>query len=832
MTSSSGSAGDAFIMIETAFERSARRTGIDFPYVFSVLVLAAAYVGAAKIGFSLAFTTKQITAVWPPTGIAVAALLLFGYRLWPGIYLGAFISNALTPEPILTAAGIAMGNTLGPLLAVLGLRRLFDFDVAMERLRDVLGLVLVGSALAMTITATNGVFNLAIAGIIPWSAYGSNWWLWWVGDTMGVLLVAPLLLTWSSWDRGLIHNRRDAFEIVLIAAAVIATTWMLFVRPIPVAYPLYPFVIWTALRFGQRATSAAIVVISAIAIWGTIHGLGPFSPGSLDHRLIMLVTFMAGLSVTGLVLGAITAERRLAGEQLEAAERRFHVLAEIVPQIVWTADATGWIDWYNHRWYEFTGQTPDEAAGWGWQTAHHPEDFPRVMQDWPRSIATGEPFDMESRIRRKDSEYRWFLLRAEPWRDARGSIERWYGTNTDIDDQKRTLQQTTRVAETLQGAFLPGRLPVRSDLRFDALYLAAEREALIGGDWYDAFELPDGSVIVSIGDVMGHGVTAAVAAARIRQGIFAVALDTADPAVILAKVNRMVMLQENTVASALVAIIDPKLSKLRFASAGHPPPIVATPHAPGKSLPFGGLPLGVAADLDLQNFEADLERGAAILFYTDGVTEIRRNIESAETVLRNEMTKLAGEYANPRPAATIQRAVMGSDRPTDDAVIMVLQMSSVPAGARLNDADLRKSWTFHSSDAYSAHKSRHELMAFIRGLLSSEDDLFRIELIIGEILANTVKHAPGLVTVDIDWSGAQPALTIVDTGPGLAKFSPALPNDGLNEDGRGLFLIGTLAHDVRVERMPDAGTKMTVNFPVKLNKAAGIQSARKDRDSS
>ncbi|HEY7981140.1 MAG TPA: MASE1 domain-containing protein [Candidatus Eremiobacteraceae bacterium] len=819
-------------MTATPTERSARKTGIDLPYVLSILVLAALYVGAAKVGFSLAFATKQITAVWPPTGIAVAALLLLGYRVWPGIFLGAVIANAMTHEPAYTAAGIAIGNALAPLLAAAGLKRLVEFDVAMERLRDVLGFVLVGSALAMTVSATNGVFSLALAGIVPWSAFGSNWWLWWVGDSMGVLLVAPLLLTWLSRKRAFILHWRDAIEIVALAAAVIATTWLLFVRAIPFAYPLYPFVIWAALRFGQRATSAAVVVISSIAIWGTIHGLGPFSTGSPDHRLIMLVTFMAGLSVTGLVLGAITAERRLAGEQLEAAEHRFHVLAEIVPQIVWTADATGWIDWYNHRWYEYTGQSPDEAAGWGWQTAHHPEDFPRVMQDWPRSIATGAPFDMESRIRRKDGEFRWFLLRAEPWRDARGSIERWYGTNTDIDDQKRTLQNTTRVAETLQGAFLPGRLPVRSDFRFDALYLAAEREALIGGDWYDAFELPDGHVIVSIGDVMGHGVSAAVAAARIRQGIFAVALDTADPSAILAKVNRMVTLQGNSVATALVAIIDPNLSKMRYASAGHPPPILATPRAHAASLSFGGLPLGVTADLALENFDAELERGAVILFYTDGVTEIRRNIESAETVLMNELTKLVGDSDNPRPAAAIQRAVMGADRPTDDAVIMVLQLSSVVPGVRVDDAALQKSWTFHSSDAYSAHKSRHELMGFIRGLLSSEDDLFRIELIIGEVLANTVKHAPGLVTVDIDWSGAQPALTIIDTGPGLVRFSPSLPSDGLHEEGRGLFLIGTLAHDVRVERMPDSGTKMTVDLPVNWHQNAGASPVRKERDPS
>lgn len=800
-------------MTPTPPARPAWIAGIDGGYVITVLVIAAAYVAFARIGFSLAFATKQITAVWPPTGIAVAALLLRGYKVWPGIFLGAFISNATANEPVVAALGIAIGNTLGPLFAAYGLRRFVDFDNAMARLRDVLGLIFVGSALAMSITATNGVLDLALARIVPWSDYGSSWWLWWIGDTMGVLLVAPLILTWSSTKR-MNPSSRSALEIIALAVSLVGTAWLLFVTNVAFAYPMYPFVIWTALRFGQRVTTAAIVVISAIAIWGTIHGLGPFSAGTLDHRLALLVTFMAVLSVTGLVLGANTAERRAAGEELKAAEHRFHTLAEIVPQIVWTADATGWIDWYNHRWYEFTGQTPDEAAGWGWQTAHHPEDFPRVMSDWPRSIATGEPFDLESRIRRREGEYRWFLLRAEPWRDSRGSVVRWYGTNTDIDDQKRALQQTTRVAETLQSAFLPGRLPVRSDLRFDALYLTAEREALIGGDWYDAFELPDGHIVVSIGDVMGHGISAAVTAARIRQGIFAVALDTPDPATILRKVNRMVGFQENAVATALVAIIDPALTNMRYASAGHPPPIVAASGGAASSLSFGGLPLGVAVDPEVQNFDAALQRGTVILFYTDGVSEFRRNIEWAEAALQDAITKLANDGSTSRPASAVLRAVMGAERPTDDAVVMVLQLSPLAGLPREDDAELQKSWTFHSSDAYSAHTSRHELMRFVRDFLDSEDELFRIELIIGEILANTVKHAPGLVTVEIDLSGEQPALTIVDSGPGLGQFSPTLPDDGFTEGGRGLFLIGSLARDVRVERIPDLGTRMTVNLSV------------------
>lgn len=792
------------------------RQGIDLRPLVANVAVAALYIASAKLGFSLAFATKQVTAVWPPTGIAVAALLLLGYRVWPGIWLGAFVSNAFSHEPLLAAAGIATGNTLAPLLGVFLMRRFLGFQNSLERLRDVVGLVLLGSAGAMTVSATNGVLNLAAAKIIPWSQFGPVWWLWWTGDAMGVLLIAPLILTWASPKRRVEANKRSGFELAGLVAALALSTALLFLTRSPFAYPVYPFIIWTALRFGQRTTTLALAAISGVAIWGTTHGFGPFTTGSPDHRLILLVTFMAVLALTGLVLGAVTAERQLAGQQLEAAERRFQVLAESVPQMVWTADASGWIDWYNPRWYEYTGQTPAEAAGWGWQRAHHQEDFPRVMQDWPRSIATGESFNIESRIRYKDGTFRWFLMRAEPLRDSSGAIVRWYGTNTDIDDQQRTLQQTVRVAETLQAAFLPDRLPARPDLRFDALYITAEREALIGGDWYDAFELPDGSIVISIGDVMGHGVRAAVTAGRIRHGIFAMAFDVTDPATILVKLNRTLQfqVQDDVLTTALVAILDPQLTSMRYASAGHPPPVMAGTAFSAQFLPYGGPPLGTVPALDLQTHRVELQPDAVILFYTDGITESKRDIDGAETVLRNAVTRLVGNSAITRPAAVLQRAVMGSAKPKDDAVLMVVQLGLTTAIEPVEPTDLRKTWTFHSSDAYSAHASRHELMTFVRRFVSAGDELFRVELVIGELLANTVEHAPGIVNVEIDWRGTHPVMTIFDTGPGLLRFSPRLPEDSFTEDGRGLYLIRTLAKDVQVESAPDLGTKMTVTLSV------------------
>lgn len=791
-----------------------RAAAVNARFLLTIFLVGVAYVIFAEIGFSMASATKQVTAVWPPTGIALGALFLLGYRVWPGVFLGALVSNAVSHEPFVTATGIAIGNTLGPMLGVFLLRRFGQFDPAMERVRDVLAL-LASAAIGMTVTATNGVSNLALAGIVPWSSFSSTWRLWWTGDAMGALLFAPLILTWFTPAPHVRLTWRSALEIAALGAALFAISALAFLSPSTSGYSAYPIVIWAALRFRQRATTLAVVLISAIAIWGAARGLGPYALGSLDIRLSALVTFMALLALSGLLLGAIIAERRQTAAQLQDTERRFHVLAEAVPQMVWMADATGWIDWHNQRWYEYTGQKDGEAAGWGWQRAHHPEDYQRIMTEWPRSIATGEPFEMESRIRCHDGSLRWFLVRAEPLRDADGNVMRWYGTNTDVDDQKRALQNTTRVAETLQAAFLPSRMPRRDDLRFDALYIAAEQDALVGGDWYDALELPDGRILVSIGDVVGHGVGAAVTASRIRQAVFVTAFDTNDPARILAKVNRVLEARESAVATAFVAIIDPELHAIRYANAGHPPPIVASSTTPAYMLPVGGVPLGVDADLQLEVGVASLTTDSIVIFYTDGVTEFKRDIASAEKALLGAAAHLVHDRNNTRPALTVQRAVMGSDPPTDDAVVMVLQRSPSSSHHKVDEPEKRKTWTFHSSDAYFAHAARHELMGFLGRDGAEEDDLARCELIIGELLANTVQHAPGLVRLEVEFHGHHPILTIVDTGPGLRQFSAHLPDDDFTEDGRGLYLIGTLAEAVRVDSTPGLGTRMTVTLPIR-----------------
>jgi PAS domain S-box-containing protein len=499
------------------------------------------------------------------------------------------------------------------------------------------------------------------------------------------------------------------------------------------------------------------------------------------------------------------------------SERRFRVLAEAIPVICWTSDAAGWIDWYNHRWTEFTGQTPEEASGWGWQAAHHPDDFLEVMRKWPHSIATGDRFEMEFRLRRHDGVFHWFLTRAEPLRDQDGKVVRWYGSNIDIDAQKKAHERTKRVAETLQDVFLPKDLPQRPGLRLDAVYLPAEKDALVGGDWFDAFELPDRRLAFSIGDVAGHGLQASVIVGRLRQAIFTLAFQFEDPAKILEETDRILRHQEpDTMVTALVGFINADHTEMSYASAGHPPPIIAYRNdEPAHMLASGQLPLGLGPKLELRTHRTPIRPDAVVALYTDGMIEFSRDVINAESKLKAAVALIVGNTSIARPAMAVQEIVFDDMRTRDDAALLLLQFSHVEMDSLRSDPSaLDKTWRFHSSDAFTVHASRHEIMAYLRRMAADPEEVFTGELILGEILANTVEHAPGLVEVHIDWTKEKPLVTIRDTGPGLRSLNASLPSDLLEEGGRGIFLITALAEAASVRPSPGYGTEIRAVLPI------------------
>ncbi|MCX6023034.1 MAG: MASE1 domain-containing protein, partial [Chloroflexi bacterium] len=242
----------------------------------AIALLAVVYFLAGRAGLALALVHPSASAVWPPTGIALAALLLLGYRVWPGVLLGAFLVNFTVSGSPLTAAGIAAGNTLEALVGAYLTNRFANGPRAFERPQDVFKFTFLAAVASPMISATIGVASLAFTGAAPWSGAGPIWVTWHLGDVAGALIVAPLLLLGSQAHPGAVSRGQalEAAVLTLGAAAAGAVTfgalqpWL--GGPPPLWFLSTPFLVWAAYRFGPPMTAAIIALLAAIAIWGTL----------------------------------------------------------------------------------------------------------------------------------------------------------------------------------------------------------------------------------------------------------------------------------------------------------------------------------------------------------------------------------------------------------------------------------------------------------------------------------------------------------------------------------------------------------------------------------
>ena len=299
----------------------------------TIAVIAAVYIGAAKFGFTMGFTAEQVTLVWPPTGLALTALLLYGTAAWPGIFIGALLANATAHEPLPIALCIAAGNTVEAVAAAYLLRRYTGLGDSLNRLRHALGLVVFAALISTTISATIGVTSLCAAAIQPWASYKQLWWTWWLGDAAGDLLIAPALLTLGAWAR--LRREGRVAEAAVLLAGLVSVCAVVFAGPFsgnaahyPLEYTVFPFLIWAAIRFGVAGAAMANALASGIAVWGTVHGFGPFGVGEVGERLMLLQIFMGIVAGTGLLLGAVVSERDAAAQRRRMEHRITQVLAD------------------------------------------------------------------------------------------------------------------------------------------------------------------------------------------------------------------------------------------------------------------------------------------------------------------------------------------------------------------------------------------------------------------------------------------------------------------------------------------------------------------------
>lgn len=295
-----------------------------------VATVALGYFLAARVGLSLSFEQTNATPVWPSSGIALAAVLLLGWKVWPGVLLGAWLTNALVlfgrPDvpvgsALLGATLMASGNTLECLAGRAALRRLGSDARPFDRIQDVFKFVFVAAAVAV-VAASVGLVAMIVAGAAAGADTLELWLTWWLGDAAGIVVYAPALLAWT-WPSELRWSRARVVEAAVLGLSFVPTGFVLFgwlpeptVRSLP--YLVMPLLLWVVLRFSLREAAAAVVLVAAVATWGTVQQRGPFATGTLNESLLLVQSFVGTVAVTVLALSAALTERR----QLNAALRK------------------------------------------------------------------------------------------------------------------------------------------------------------------------------------------------------------------------------------------------------------------------------------------------------------------------------------------------------------------------------------------------------------------------------------------------------------------------------------------------------------------------------
>ena len=286
-------------------------------YLGAVGGAGAAYWLSAKGGLQLAYLHGSVAALWPPVGVGMAALVLYGSRLWPGIVLGD-LAVADFSQPVGTVLGQTIGNTLEVLSAALLFTVLAEGRTQFGRVRDVAALVAAAAA-GTAISATFGTASLRFGAVIPVGQVGQVWRTWFLGDLSGALVFAPLLLCWAGVRAGAI-TRREALEGLVVMVLIVVVALLPSQRDVP--YIVFPLLIWAALRGGPRGAAAAVALVTSLTVFNTAHHEGPFVRATITQSLLATQLFVAAAALTSLVLGAVIEERHAALEALRENERR------------------------------------------------------------------------------------------------------------------------------------------------------------------------------------------------------------------------------------------------------------------------------------------------------------------------------------------------------------------------------------------------------------------------------------------------------------------------------------------------------------------------------
>jgi signal transduction histidine kinase/integral membrane sensor domain MASE1 len=401
------------------------------------VLIAGAYYGAAKLGMSLSVSQGVITPVWAPSGIALAALLILGLRYWPAVTIGAFAANATSGATLAVAAGISVGNTVAALTGAYLVRRI-GYRPALDRVRAVLALVVGGAVVSPVASATTGVTVLTLADARE-DTFGSAWLLWWFGDAMGILVVAPLLLVLYDTAKRSSPRPAHVLEGVAAVAAIVASSAVVFLAG-AWRYPfiIFPFLLWATLRFKAVGAATSAFLVGAIGTWGAVAGTLPLGGETATERVQLAQASFAVLAISLLVMGATLAEREAATRALARSASRLGEAQSLAHIGSWEWDIKRDLVMWSDELYRIFDRDP--ALGPlhydGYLELVHPHDRSFTDETVRQAAADGRPFAFEHRILRADGSERIILGRGRVVRHG-GEAVRMLGTAQDVTEQRQ-----------------------------------------------------------------------------------------------------------------------------------------------------------------------------------------------------------------------------------------------------------------------------------------------------------------------------------------------------------------------------------------------------------
>lgn len=406
-------------------------------YAARLVALTLTYAITGKLGLALDPVGGFASLVWPPTGIALYALLRGGSRLWPGVAIGAAMINLSSGASLPVAAVIAVGNTVEALIGAALLGRVFRSDGSTARVSDAFALLAV-ALLSPVVGATVGTLTLTFGGVVARPYTEQLWLAWWLGDVLGDLVIAPVLFNWRLRDRTLLHKRR-LVELLALIVTALASAAVSFsgtpVAPLRRPHMVFPVLVWAAIRFGPRVAALSVLSISALGIGFSVHGVDPFGTLRLADKLIMLQGFVGTAALTSLFLAAVNAERGAAETKLAEEHALLAAVADATQDSIFVKDLNGRYVLVNRAYARLLGQSPDDIIGKR-DEEFFPADVARGLRASDRSAARSDEGSMYEETLLVNGERRVFLSAKAPYR-VDGQLAGSVGIACDITERKQ-----------------------------------------------------------------------------------------------------------------------------------------------------------------------------------------------------------------------------------------------------------------------------------------------------------------------------------------------------------------------------------------------------------